>query len=196
MSLKPTLFGINQLLNQSFNFKEKRIALVCNAASVTNYGVATRIALLKKGFKIVRLFTPEHGLNAAGVDGQYQADGIDSKTGVPITSLYGNNFAPKREDFEGVDLVVFDLPDIGCRFYTYLWTMTYIMEACNAFGLPLIIADRPNPIGGDLSQAEGPFLDEQNCSSFIGRWSIPIRHSCTLGELARYFKAKEMPSLQ
>lgn len=196
MNLKPTLFGINQLLNHSSNYKEKRIALVCNDASLTNNGGATRVALLKSGFKIGKLFTPEHGLNTAGVDGQYQADGIDSETGIPITSLYGKHFAPQKEDFEGIDLVLFDLPDIGCRFYTYLWTMTYIMEACNKFDLPLIIADRPNSINGNLSLAEGPFLDEENCSSFIGRWSIPIRHSCTLGELARYFKAKEMPGLQ
>ncbi len=191
----PSL-GINYLLNQSADYKEKRIALVCNEASVTNNGIATRVALLQGGFNVVKLFTPEHGLSAAGVDGHFQADGIDPETGLPITSLYGNHFAPQRKDFEGVDLVLFDLPDIGCRFYTYLWTMTYIMEACNQFGLPLVIADRPNPIGGDLSLAEGPFLDEVNCSSFIGRWSIPIRHSCTLGELSRYFKATKMPSVQ
>lgn len=196
MPFKRAIFGINQLLNQSADYQKKRIGLVCNAASVTNNGVASRVALLENGFRIEKLFTPEHGLNAGGVDGQYQADGLDPDTGIPIVSLYGNHFAPQKEDFAGIDLVVFDLPDIGCRFYTYLWTMTYIMEACDQFGLPLIIADRPNPIGGDFSWVEGPFLDEENCSSFIGRWSIPIRHSCTFGELASYFKAKKIPSLQ
>lgn len=142
MILKSTVFGINQLLSQPSIYKGKRIALVCNDASITNSGVPTRVALLNKGFKIVKLFSPEHGLNAAGDDGQYQADGIDIQTGLSITSLYGYHFLPQKEDFNGIDLVLFDLPDIGCRFYTYLWTMTYIMEACNTFNLPLIIADK------------------------------------------------------
>ncbi|MEO6949442.1 MAG: exo-beta-N-acetylmuramidase NamZ domain-containing protein, partial [Ginsengibacter sp.] len=105
MILKPTTFGIDSLLSQPSIYKKNRIALVCNDASVTNKGVATRVALLEREFKIVKLFSPEHGLSAAGVDGQYQTDGIDSHTGLSITSLYGDHFAPQEEDFKGVDLV-------------------------------------------------------------------------------------------
>jgi uncharacterized protein YbbC (DUF1343 family) len=86
-----------------------------------------------------------------------------------------------------VELVLFDIPDVGCRFYTYLWTMTHVMEACARWRRPFVIADRPNPLSGRLALAEGPMLDEEACGSFIGRWRLPIRHSCTLGELARYF---------
>ncbi|MCG7860467.1 DUF1343 domain-containing protein, partial [Flavihumibacter sediminis] len=90
---------------------------------------------------------------------------------------------------------LFDIPDVGCRFYTYLWTLTYVMERCASLQKPLFVLDRPNPLGGDLGRSEGPMLDENQCSSFIGRWSIPIRHSCTLGELALYFAATRLPEL-
>ena len=195
MIKKNILFGIDNFL-QSGSHKDKRIAFVCNEASVTIDGIQSRAALIKNGFNIVKLFSPEHGLNASGEDGYYQPDGIDSLTGLPLVSLYGDRLIPRREDLADIDLVLFDLPDVGCRFYTYLWTMTHIMEACAAFDIPLFIADRPNPIGGKLLQAEGPMLDEANCSSFIGRWNIPLRHSCTLGELAQYFRATRVPELQ
>ena len=176
--------------------KDMRMALVCNKASVSESGITTRADLLAKGFNLVTLFSPEHGLNAAGEDGSWQDDGIDQLTGLPITSLYGNRLAPTVADLKNIDLVIFDIPDVGCRFYTYLWTMTYVMEACAACHVPLIILDRPNPIGGNLQLAEGPMLDEASCSSFIGRWGIPVRHSCTLGELSRYFAATKMQGLQ
>jgi uncharacterized protein YbbC (DUF1343 family) len=102
---------------------------------------------------------------------------------------------PTEEDLKDIDIVLFDIPDVGCRFYTYLWTMTYVMEACAKNNKPLIILDRPNPIGGNLEMAEGPMLDEKTCTSFIGRWSIPIRHSCTFGELANYFSNKKVTGL-
>jgi uncharacterized protein YbbC (DUF1343 family) len=185
--LNNILFGIDVLLAKAAAFNNKRIALVSNNASVTTKGVATRTALLEYGFTIVKLFSPEHGLSAAGEDGSFQHDDLDAITGLPVISLYGNKLAPEPEDLFDVDIVLFDIPDVGCRFYTYLWTMTHVMEACAANNKLLIIADRPNPITGNLSLAEGPMLDENNCVSFIGRFAIPIRHSCTLGELALYF---------
>ena len=196
MIAQAIIFGIDQLLIQSAVYKAKRIALVCNRASVTIDGIPSRVALLKSGFAITKLFSPEHGLDASGTDGHYQSDRIDPVTGLPVTSLYGDRLAPGQEDLAAIDIVVFDLPDVGCRFYTYLWTMTHVMEACAAFNIPLIITDRPNPIGGNFRDVEGPMLDEATCSSFIGRWSIPVRHSCTLGELALYFKVTRMPALQ
>jgi uncharacterized protein YbbC (DUF1343 family) len=162
---------------------------------VTRAGVLTRVALLAEGFNLVKLFSPEHGLGAAGADGEYQPHGIDTVTGLPITSLYGDQLAPGQNDLAGLDFILFDMPDVGARFYTYLWTMTYIMEACASNHIPLLVTDRPNPTGCNLHLAEGPMLDETSCASFIGRWRMPIRHSCTLGELARYFKATRVQGL-
>jgi uncharacterized protein YbbC (DUF1343 family) len=192
----PILFGIDILLTQAANYTAKRMALVCNNASLTKTGITTRAALLQKGFTLVKIFSPEHGLTATGEDGSFQKDIIDAITGLPVISLYGNRLAPLQKDLEDIDIVVFDIPDVGCRFYTYLWTMTHIMESCAANNKALIITDRPNPITGNLSLTEGPLLDEENCSSFIGRYAIPVRHSCTLGELALYFAAIKIKNLR
>jgi uncharacterized protein YbbC (DUF1343 family) len=135
------------------------------------------------------LFSPEHGLDALGPDGKLMPNGNDTLTGLPVISLYGNKLAPSEEDLQDIEIVIFDVPDIGARFYTYLWTLTYLMESCAMYGKKLILLDRPNPISGNLNLSEGPILQEA-CASFIGRWAIPIRHSCTFGELAKYFNIK------
>lgn len=175
--------------------KNARLGMVTNNAAITADKLLSRLALIKQEFNLVKIFSPEHGISARGEDGVYQQHSIDIKTNLPIISLYGERLAPSEEDIRDLDIVIFDIPDVGCRFYTYLWTMTYVMEACAKFNKPLIILDRPNPISGDLALTEGPMLDEQHCSSFIGRWSIPIRHSCTLGELAWYFSNKKVKGL-
>lgn len=180
-------FGISVLINQKPNWHTKNIALVTNSAAKTESGISSHIALIKAGFNIKKLFSPEHGFDTKGADGEKMADGFDPETLLPIISLYGEKLKPNAKDLEEIDFVLFDIPDIGARFYTYLWTLTYLLEACKENQKPLIILDRPNPIGLSLAQCEGPMLDEQNCSSFIGRWNIPLRHSCTLGELALYF---------
>jgi uncharacterized protein YbbC (DUF1343 family) len=189
------MFGIDHLLSQKNKFQHLRLALVTNNAATTSNGESSRIALLKAGFIIAKLFSPEHGLTAKGEDGAYQNNGTDSITQLPITSLYGDHLMPTAEDLTDIDMVLFDIPDVGCRFYTYLWTMTYVMEACALHNKTLVILDRPNPIGGDIEKSEGPMLDEINCSAFIGRWNIPVRHSCTLGELATYFTATRVKNL-
>ncbi len=192
---KPIQCGIDVLLQQPAAYKEKRIALVSNNAACTTAGEPSRAALLKQGFRLTKLFSPEHGISTSGADGAFQPNGTDELTGLPVISLYGEKLAPTAEDFCDIDLVLFDIPDVGCRFYTYLWTMTYVMQACAAQQKPFMVLDRPNPIGADLKKAEGPMLDEKNCSSFIGRWNIPLKHSCTLGELASYFAATKMKGL-
>ncbi|RYU95697.1 exo-beta-N-acetylmuramidase NamZ family protein [Emticicia agri] len=179
-------FGVDVLLTQNPVWKNKRIGLVTNHAATTSSLQPSRQALLQKGFNITQLFSPEHGLDAKGADGAKMADGIDWLTQLPVTSLYGDKLVAQAEDLADIDIVLFDIPDIGSRFYTYLWTLTYVIEACAKFNKPLMIADRPNPVSGNLSRAEGPVLDENTCSSFIGRWATPLRHSCTLGELALY----------
>ena len=136
----------------------------------------SRVALLKNQFKLVKIFSPEHGISVKGDDGVKQQNVTDTITDLPVVSLYGEKLMPSEEDMQDVDMVLFDIPDIGCRFYTYLWTMTYVMESCAAYNKPFMILDRPNPIGALLEKAEGPMLDEANCSSFIGRWNIPLKH--------------------
>lgn len=189
--------GIDVLLaDKTALLRNKSIALVTNDVAKTNEGVSTRFALQQQGFRLKKLFGPEHGLQATGADGAFQAHGKDALTGLPVISLYSEKLMPSESDLSDVDVVLYDIPDVGSRFYTYLWTLTYVMEACMQSGKQLVVLDRPNPIGGDLKKAEGPFLDESCCSSFIGRWRMPIRHSCTTGELALYFAATRMPSLQ
>jgi len=193
--MESILPGIDQLCLQANSFKYKRVALVTNNAAATSGGKLSRTALLEAGIPIVRLFSPEHGLSAKGDDGAYQAHHIDSVTQLPVISLYGDRLLPSHEEMTGIDCVIYDIPDVGCRFYTYLWTMTYVMEACAAFNIPFMLADRPNPGGGDIKKSEGPWLDESHCASFIGRWNIPVRHCCSLGELAGFFAATRIKNL-
>ncbi len=190
------LFGVDQLIQQPGRLKELRAALVTNQAATTHTGEFSRVALLESGFRIRKLFSPEHGLMALGEDGAGQPDTTDPLTRLPVISLYGDHLQPAADELAGIDVVLFDIPDAGCRFYTYLWTLTHVMEACAATGKTLVVLDRPNPISGDPDKAEGPMLDEEHCSSFIGRWNIPVRHSCTLGELAGYFAATRVKTLQ
>lgn len=188
-------FGIDVFLQSARQYKQRRLALVTNHAAVTTDYRPSRKALLDAGYKLILLFSPEHGLFSNGRDGQEMEDGIDPLTGLPIFSLYGSRLKPEPAQLAEVDAVLFDLPDIGCRFYTYLWTLSYVMEACAESAIDLIVLDRPNPISGDMTLCEGPLLDEQHCSSFIGRWSIPLRHSCSLGELARFWKQTRLSAL-
>ena len=193
--MQQVIFGIDAFLQDPEMKKDLRFVIVTNNAAFTSDRVLSRLALVNKGFNLIKIFSPEHGISVKGEDGAYQKDAIDIKTGLPIISLYGDRLMPTEEDLKDIDVVLFDIPDVGCRFYTYLWTMTYVMEACARYNKQLIILDRPNPIGGSLEMAEGPMLDEKTCASFIGRWSIPIRHSCTLGELANYFSNKKVKGL-
>lgn len=189
-------FGVDIFLKSGIAYKQAPLALVTNNAATTSVGVPSRVAFVQNGFNLRKLFSPEHGISVTGADGASQDNAIDPVTGLPVISLYGQRLSPLEEDFADIDICIFDIPDAGCRFYTYLWTMTYVMEACAKFNKPFLVLDRPNPIGADLSKVEGPMLDEENCSSFIGRWSIPLKHGCTLGELALYFAAVKIKDLE
>jgi uncharacterized protein YbbC (DUF1343 family) len=193
--MQQVIPGIDIFLQDPEVHKGSRLAIVTNNAAFTSDRILSRLALVEKGFNLVKIFSPEHGISVKGADGVYQKDAIDIKTALPIISLYGDRLMPTEEDLSNIDIVLFDIPDVGCRFYTYLWTMTYVMEACAKYNKQMIILDRPNPIGGNLEMAEGPMLDEKTCASFIGRWSTPVRHSCTVGELANYFSNKKVNGL-
>ncbi|MFO8174291.1 MAG: DUF1343 domain-containing protein [Longimicrobiales bacterium] len=145
---------------------------------------STRRALLDAGVPLARLFAPEHGLSARSPDGVAMAHGSDPETGLPVLSLYGDRLAPSRESLAGLDGVLVDLQDVGARFYTYLWTVSHLMESCALAGVPVGILDRPNPLGGRMEAVEGPLPDPGLEPDFLGRWPVPVRHSLTLGELA------------
>lgn len=185
--MKKVYNGIDQLQTADFSLaKSSHWGLVTNDAALTLEGQPTRKALLQQGFNLQYLFSPEHGLSARGVDGEAQDHQQDPLTGLNVYSLYGPGFGPQLEE---VDAVFFDLPDIGVRFYTYIWTLSYLMEACCVQRKKLVVLDRVNPLSGQLALAEGPLLNEAQQSSFIGRWAMPIRHSLTVGELALYWQS-------
>ncbi|MBX3053919.1 MAG: DUF1343 domain-containing protein [Caldilineaceae bacterium] len=192
-------YGIDMLLAGMIGqIQGQRVGLVTNdaaatSATYTHMLTPTRLALQEAGVNLVSLFSPEHGLGAAAADGAEIGHGFDPLTGLPVHSLYGESFRPSAEQLDGLDLLLFDIPDVGARFYTYIWTLSHVMEACAEAGLPLWVLDRPNPLGGYLGDVEGPMLDEARISTFVGRWNIPIRHCLTAGELARlWHKEKEM----
>jgi len=160
--------------------------MLTNDAAKTKTGVISRVALKNAGFNLVKLFSPEHGIQAIGNDGALMKDGKDELTGLPIISLYGEKYIPTESDVKDLDILLFDIQDAGTRFYTYLWSMTYWIEAAAKYNKQVIILDRPNPLGGSIAMSEGPMLND-GLSSFIGRYNIPVKHQCTLGELAQYF---------
>ena len=168
-------FGIDHLLALDPKWKTKRIAFLTNDAATTIKGTSSRKALMDAGFNIVFLFSPEHGISTKGEDGIKMKDVVDPITQLKVISLYNIKLAPTKEDLKGIDILLFDIPDAGTRFYTYLWTMSYYIETAAKFKLPVIILDRPNPLGGMFNLVEGPMLDS-SLSSFIGRFSIPIKH--------------------
>lgn len=184
----PLQFGIDIVLKNLPHWKDMRIGMLTNDAAKTNKGIISRTALKDAGFNLVKIFSPEHGIKASGEDGAFMNNSLDELTGLSIISLYGEKIMPSKEDLADVQIMLFDIPDAGTRFYTYLWSMTYWIEAAAKYNKPIIILDRPNPLGGNMTMCEGPMLDAQ-LSSFIGRFNIPIKHQCTLGELAIYFNS-------
>lgn len=134
----------------------------------------------KTDVELIKIFAPEHGFRGTADAGELVSDAIDAKTGLPILSLYGNNKKPTAQQLEGVELLLFDLQDVGARFYTYISHLHYIMEACAENDIQLVILDRPNPNGGIV---DGPILDPEH-SSFVGMHPIPVLHGMTIGEYA------------
>lgn len=158
--------------------EKKRISLVVNQTS--RCGKAHLLDTLCRKADIVQLFAPEHGIRGKADAGETIRDGHDTRTGIPIVSLYGKNKKPSPAQLQGTDIVVFDLQDAGARFYTYISTLFYVMQACAENGKEVIVLDRPNP----CDYVDGPVLD-MKYKSFVGMLPIPLLHGCTLGELAR-----------
>ena len=161
--------------------KGKRIALLVNQTSVFYNRTTLVDSLHRLGIDIKKIFAPEHGFRGNEDAGATVTNQIDKKTGIPVVSLYGNKLKPSKSDLSNVDIVIFDIQDVGARFYTFISTMYYMMEACAENNKALIILDRPNPNG---YYVDGPLL-EPKYKSFVGIIPIPIVHGCTVGELAR-----------
>ena len=178
---KPTVrVGADQLDALLPKLKNKRVALVVNHTSLVGNSHLTD-TLMASGVTIKKVFAPEHGFRGAAADGEKVNDAVDSKTGLPIVSLYGKNRKPTAEQLADVDIVIFDIQDVGTRFYTYISTMHYVMEACAEHGKKMIVLDRPNPNG---NYVDGPMRVE-SLKSFVGMHPIPIVHGLTVGELAQ-----------
>jgi uncharacterized protein YbbC (DUF1343 family) len=162
--------------------KGKRVAVVVNQTSVIG-GKKTPIvdSLVSLGVKIVKIFGPEHGFRGTASNGDKVDDSVDQKTGIPAISLYGKQKKPSKEQLADVDLVIFDIQDVGARFYTYINTLGHVMEACAENDKELMILDRPNPNG---FMVDGPIL-EDHLRSGIGMYKIPITHGLTMGEFAK-----------
>jgi uncharacterized protein YbbC (DUF1343 family)/CubicO group peptidase (beta-lactamase class C family) len=178
------LSGIDVLQRDGFRkLKGRRIGLVTNHTGVDRDDRST-IDLLHQteSVKLVALFSPEHGIR--GEVDRPVADGKDDKTGLPVYSLYGARKRPAKEQLQGIDTLIYDIQDIGCRFYTYETTLGYLLETAAEHKLKVIVLDRPNPIGG--LAVEGPMLDNK-LESFTGYHPLPVRHGMTVGELARLF---------
>ncbi|TWT99845.1 hypothetical protein Pla108_07880 [Botrimarina colliarenosi] len=184
----PVLLGVDVLQRDGFApLLGKRIGLITNHTGLDAAG-RTTIDVLNDADEVnlVRLFGPEHGIRGE-LDQSQISDGTDGPTGLPIVSLYGPRRTPEPEHMEDLDALVFDIQDIGCRFYTYPSTMKLAMRAAADAGITFVVLDRPNPIDG--ATIEGPMRDADG-ESFVGFHTVPLRHGLTLGELAKLFKSE------
>ena len=161
--------------------EQENVGVVAHQASLVNPNTHLIDTLLSLKVNIKKVFAPEHGFRGDADAGEIVADQKDLKTGLPILSLYGSNKKPSKESLEGLSIMLFDLQDVGVRFYTYLSTLHYVMEACAENGIPLIILDRPNP---NAHFTDGPVLEE-DCKSFVGMHPVPIVYGMTIGEYAK-----------
>ena len=160
--------------------KGKKVAIVANPTSIIGHTHLVD-SLFSLKINIKKIFAPEHGFRGEAANGDHINNSVDPKTNIPIVSLYGKNIKPSKQDLKNIDVVIFDIQDVGVRFYTYLTTLHYVMEACAENNKQLIVFDRPNPNG---YYVDGPILEEK-FKSMVGMHPIPLVHGMTLGELAK-----------
>lgn len=175
-------FGIDRLIDDDFApLQGKRIGLFSNLSAVNRDLLPTvEVLRLADAVNLVALYGPEHGFGGATGDGIEIATATDPRTSLPIYSLYGDTYRPTAAMLTDIDLLVCDIQDIGVRYYTFLWTLTHIIEACGEYVVPVLVLDRPNPLGGTI---DGGRL-EPELASLVGRYPIPVQHGMTIGELA------------
>jgi uncharacterized protein YbbC (DUF1343 family) len=178
-----TVLGIERIDEFKEVFKGKRVGLLTNPTGIDS-GFNPSIALLKNKTALVALFSPEHGVRGDVQAGVHVPQYLDEIYQLPVYSLYGQTRKPTKEMLEEIDVFAIDIQDVGSRFYTYIYSMAYIMQACQEFGKTVVVFDRPNPIGGEA--VEGNILDLR-FRSFIGYYPIVQRHGMTIGEIAKMF---------
>lgn len=166
--------------------KAKKVAVVANQSSLVN-GEHLVDVLLAKDIHIAKIFSPEHGFRGDADAGEKITNGLDVKTGLPIVSLYGKHFKPSADDLKDIDVVLFDIQDVGVRFYTYISTLHYVMEACAELGKQVIVLDRPNPNGHYI---DGPVL-EMKYTSFVGMHPVPVVYGMSIGEYAKMINGEK-----
>jgi uncharacterized protein YbbC (DUF1343 family) len=190
-NIKPLMVetGLDVLVRNQFDIlKGQRVGVITNHTGLSKDGRHIADLINRAAdVKLAALFGPEHGARGAAAAGALVTSAIDSTTGVPIYSLYGKTLSPTKKVLTSLDVLVFDIQDVGARFYTYVYTMARGMEAAAAHGKSFIVLDRPNPIAG--THVEGPMLLE-GFESFVGLYKLPIRHGMTVGELARMFQGE------
>lgn len=178
----PFKLGIDVLAGNNYDLlRGKRVGLICNQTSMTGNGTMTRVALKKAGVNLVALYAPEHGIDGTIKAGIHVGFRRDNVTGLPVYSLYGDTRKPTPAMLAPIDVLLFDLQDIGARSYTYISTMAVAMEACGESGKEFVVLDRPNPLGG--IRVEGPPVDPR-WKSFVSQINVPYVHGMTVGELA------------
>ncbi|PZW38842.1 uncharacterized protein YbbC (DUF1343 family) [Mesonia algae] len=185
------VIGANQTEAYLPLLKGKKVGIVGNQTSVVfkgNGGYTHLVdSLVSLNIDVVKAFSPEHGFRGKADAGEKVVDGVDEKTGISIVSLYGSNKKPTQKQLEGLDILVFDIQDVGVRFYTYISTLHYVMEAAAEKGLTVLILDRPNPNGHYI---DGPILEKEH-QSFVGMHPIPIVHGMTIGEYAQMINGEK-----
>ncbi len=185
------IVGANQTEQYLPLLANKRVAVVANQTSVifkpNNTYTHLVDSLWALRINVVKVFAPEHGFRGKADAGEAVADGKDLKTGLPIVSLYGKNKKPTPEQLKNIDVVLFDIQDVGVRFYTYISTLHYVMEACAENNIPVIVLDRPNPNG---TLIDGPTLEHEH-RSFLGMHTVPLAHGMTIGEYAKMINGEQ-----
>ncbi len=179
LKAEDAIVGASRLELYINKLEGKTVGIIANQTSIIN-GTHLIDTLLNKGVNVIKIFTPEHGFRGTADEGASINNSIDEKTQLPIISLYGNNKKPNETQLKDIDILIFDLQDVGTRFYTYISTMTYIMEAAAENNIPLIVLDRPNPNG---FYVDGPVLEPEN-KSFVGLHQVPVVYGLTIGEYA------------
>ncbi len=189
LSLAQVRVGADELLADLSPYKGKRVALVTNHTARLSSGEHVLDALLRNGIAVGRVFSPEHGIRGEAGAGEKITDTVDAGTGVPVVSLYGKINRPTPAMLADIDFLIYDIQDVGARFYTYISTMALCMEAAAERGIPFVVLDRPDPLGGML--VDGPLL-EDSLRSFVGIAPIPVVYGLTSGELASLLIGEHM----
>src|SRR5262245_50382203 len=185
--MPSVLSGLEMLARRAAPLQDRRVGLLCHQASVTrDLTHAVDVVASLRGVRLAALFAPEHGLAGAAQDLVRVGSTTDASTGLSVWSLYDRRLAPTEPMLKVIDALIVDLQDVGSRYYTFVWTMTLSMRACAAAHVPVIVLDRPNPLGGVVMEGNVP---DPHWPSFVGLHPLPIRHGMTIGELAAYLNA-------